>query len=151
MAVDDAQGQEPKAKKAAWTPRKMADVVDVVVNDDSFKKKLIFTNTSNATNSRIYESIIKEVQARTSERGEEFTFSITQVRNKLKKLISECKKVALTTSTISGINRFQDKYGKWFQLLYPIVKQRESCDPTQSLEPCTGLKDNGGANWSRWH
>ncbi len=107
--------------------------MDVVVNDDSFKKKLIFTNTSNATNSRIYESIIKEVQARTSERGEEFTFSITQVRNKLKKLISECKKVALTTSTASGINRFQDKYGKWFQLLYPIVKQREFCDPTQSL------------------
>ncbi len=60
----------------------------------------------------------------------------------MKKLISECKKVALTTSTASGINRFQDKYGKWFQLLYPIVKQREFCDPTQSLKPCTGLEDN---------
>ncbi len=38
VAVDDAQGQEPKAKKAAWTPRKMADVMDLVVNDDSVKK-----------------------------------------------------------------------------------------------------------------
>ncbi len=32
------RGQEPKARKAAWTTRKMADVVDLVVNDDSFKK-----------------------------------------------------------------------------------------------------------------
>ena len=142
VAVEETQGKEPKAIKAAWTPRKLADVVDVVVSDDAFKKRLIFTNTSNATNSRIYESIIKEVQARTSERGEEFIFSVTQVRNKLKKLNSVCKKVALKTSTASGISRFLDKYGKWFQILYPIVKQRESCDPTQSLEPCTGLEDN---------
>ncbi len=132
-----------KKNKACWTPRKLADVVDVVVNNESFKKKLIFTNTSNATNSRVYEGIIKEVHDRSTERGESFGFSTTQVRNKFKKLISECKKVALTTSTASGIKRFQDKFGKWFELLYPVVKQRESCDPDQSIEPCTEMTEGG--------
>eukprot|EP00794_Sanderia_malayensis_P020888 gene20888-22939_t len=132
-----------KKNKACWTPRKLADVVDVVVNNESFKKKLIFTNTSNATNSRVYEGIIKEANDRSTERGASFGFSTTQVRNKFKKLTSECKKVALTTSTASGIKRFQVKFGKWFELLYPVVKQRESCDPDQSIEPCTEMTEGG--------
>ena len=76
-----------------------------MVNDDSFKKKVIVTNTSNATNSRIYESITKEVSHLSQERDEACTLSATQVRNKLKKIICDCKKVALTTITASGIKR----------------------------------------------
>ena len=40
--------------KVKWTPRKVADMVDIVVNNEDFKIKLIFTNTPNATNGRIY-------------------------------------------------------------------------------------------------
>eukprot|EP00794_Sanderia_malayensis_P014834 gene14834-16373_t len=87
-----------KKNKACWTPRMLADVVDVVVNNESFKKKLIFTNTSNATKSRAYEGIIKEVNDRSTKRGESFGFSTTQ---------------------------------------------RESCDPGQSIEPCTEMTEGG--------
>ena len=42
-------------------------------------------------------------------RGHEVRFTVEQVRNKLKKLISECKKVALTVKTSTGVNRFQEE------------------------------------------
>ena len=49
----------------------------------------------------------------------------------------------LTTSTASRIKRFQEKYGKLFGLLYTVVKQQESCNPDQSIEPCTEKPESG--------
>ena len=55
-----------KRDKARWTPRKVADMVDIVVNNEDFKRKLIFTNTPNATNSQIYEEIINCLKERSA-------------------------------------------------------------------------------------
>ena len=62
---------------------------------------------------------------------------MNQVRNKLKKLISECKKAALTIETATGIDRFQEKkiYGPWFALLFALVKTRDSCQPERAIVP----------------
>ena len=40
----------------------MDDMVDIVVNNDYYKRKLIFTNTKNQRNGEIYERIKKELQ-----------------------------------------------------------------------------------------
>ena len=52
--------------QAKWTPRKVADMVDIVVNNEDFTRKLIFTNTPNATNGRIYEEIINRLKERSA-------------------------------------------------------------------------------------
>ena len=108
-------------------------MVDIVVNNEDFERKLIFTNTSNATNGRIHEEIIHHSKERSAD-DQEFLFSVNQMRNKFKTLVAECKHVALTVNSASGIQRIEDKYGKLFNDLYPIVKQRDSCDATQVCE-----------------
>ena len=62
------------------------------------------------------------------------------MRNKLKKLISECKKVALTIKTAKGVDRFQENknYGSWFPMLFSLVKTRDSCQPERAVEPSSG-------------
>ena len=59
------------------------------------------------------------------------------MRNKFKWCVSTCKKICPTVKTASGITRFiEDKgYGKWFNLLYPLVKTRDSCKPENACEP----------------
>ncbi|XP_028396162.1 uncharacterized protein LOC114520140 [Dendronephthya gigantea] len=39
--------------------------------------------------------------------------------------------------TATGIQRFQDEkgFGKWFDLLFPLVKTRDSCQPGMAVEP----------------
>ena len=67
------------------------------------------------------------------------------MRNKVKKLVAECKRVALTVNSADGIQRIEDKYGTWFNDLYPIVKQRDSCDGiclypiVKQRESCDGI------------
>ena len=37
----------------------------------------------------------------------------------------------------TGIERFQDEkgFGKWFNMLFPLVKTRDSCQPDLAVEP----------------
>ena len=74
------------------------------------------------------------------------------MRNKFKWCVSTCKKICLTVKTASGITRFiEDKgYAKWFNLLYALVKTRDTCKPENACEPsalgrnadCTGYGVN---------
>ena len=52
----------------------------------------------------------------------------------------ECKRVALTATTANGIERFQEKFGKWFIDLFPIVKERASYDQNQAFEPSLDIE-----------
>ncbi|PFX13700.1 hypothetical protein AWC38_SpisGene22193 [Stylophora pistillata] len=76
-------------------------------------------------------------EGKPSEIGSEFTFSVSQMRTKFKKLLRKCKGATMTIKTAIGIKRFQEKqgYGKWFQALYALVKTRDSCQPEQAHEP----------------
>ena len=69
-------------------------------------------------------------------RYESCNYSATQLRNKSKKVVWECKKAALTMKTASGIKRFQEekKYWSWFNHMFELVKTRASCPPEQAIE-----------------
>lgn len=51
--------------------------------------------------------------------------------------VATCKTICLTVKTTSGVKRLTDEkgYGKWFDLLYLIVKSRDSCQAEQAREP----------------
>ena len=93
------------------------DMVDIVVNSDYYKRKLIFRNTKNQRNGEIYGQIQKEMQQRAAKRNSKFMFSISQVRKKFKKCVNDCKNAAMTFKTATGIKRFQDSrdMGNGFQ------------------------------------
>ena len=124
-------------RKAKWCSRALDDIIDIIVSNNSYKKKLIFTNTKNQRNGELYGEILKEVKARASARGEDFHFSVNQLRCEFKKCVCLCKKAALTQKTATGIKRFQEEqgFGKWFTALFEVVKTRESCQPDLALEP----------------
>ncbi|XP_065060341.1 uncharacterized protein LOC135687663 [Rhopilema esculentum] len=111
-------------KKSSWPMDITNNLVDVICDNEYFRKKLIFTNTKTSKNGEIYLKVIKEVEKRCQARREEYKFSLVQTRNKFKKCMSECKKAALTCKSASGIKRFQEDrdYGKWFNQLLPLVK-----------------------------
>ena len=120
-------------RKGKWNENLLSDMVDIIVNSEYYRKKLIFTNTKNQKNGPIYESILQQLKTR----NESVPFSAVQLRNKFKKAIAECKKVALTIKAASGIKHFQDEknYGQWFNQLFALVKTRDSCQPEQAIEP----------------
>ena len=125
-----------KGRKATWKESYLNDMVDIIVSKEHFKKNLIFTNTKNCRNSDLYGKVLHELNLR---HDSTFPFNVDQIRNKFKKLISECKKLALTVRTATGIKRIQDDkgYGTWFDQLFPLIKSRDSCNPDLSVEPST--------------
>lgn len=137
---------KPKTgRRSQWTVDQLDDFIDIVINNENFKEKLIFQNTKFQRNSSIYEQILKKLKARCAERNEEFNFSVNQLRSKFKKLVGECKKVALTVKTASGIENFtRDRgYGVSFNNLYSLVKTRDSCNPDKAVEPSALLTAKG--------
>ena len=86
-----ANGKKKKkpGRKAKWCSRALDDIIDIIVSNSSYKKKLIFTNTKNQRNGELYGEILKEVKARASARGEDFHFSVNQLRSKFKN-VSVC-------------------------------------------------------------
>ena len=138
-------GARKKAgRKSSWKEEEVADMVDIVCNSDYYKKKIIFTNSKNSKNNDVYSKLQKDLQARLEARGQELQFTVEQVRNKLKKLISECKRVALTIKTATGVDRFQENknYGSWFPMLFSLVKTRDSCQPERAVEPSSGSSED---------
>ena len=75
-----------------------------------------------------------------------FPFSVYQLRNKFKKCISECKKIALTVKTSTGVKRVQDEkqLGSWFNQLFPLVQTRDSCNPDMAVESSSSLQLSDG-------
>ena len=126
-----------RGRKAVWNESHITDMVDIICSSEYLRKNLIFRNTTRGRNSAIYDQVLKELQERLASRGEHFSLSVSQIRNKFKKCVAECKKAALTIKTATGIKRFQEekKFGDWFQQLYSFVKTRDSCKPEMALEP----------------
>ena len=59
------------------------------------------------------------------------------MRTKFKWCVSNCKKISMTILTATGIKLIQDEigFGKWFDLLFPLIKSCDSCQPDQAVEP----------------
>ena len=76
-----AKGNKEKkpGRKAKWCPRALDELINMIVSSNTYKKKLIFTNTKNQRNGELYGEILKEVKATVSARGENFHFSVNQL------------------------------------------------------------------------
>ena len=116
----------------------------MICSSEYYKKKLIFTNTKNSKNAEIYGNVLKELSQRYEDGS--FPFSVYQLRNKFKKCISECKKIALTVKTSTGVKRIQDEkqLGSWFNQLFPLVQTRDSCKPDMAIESSSSLQLSDG-------
>ena len=69
--------------------------------------------------------------------GRKNTITHSQIRKKFKELVWECKSISLGQRTASGISRYQVEkgYAKWWIILFPLVANRESTDPSNIAEP----------------
>lgn len=143
--VDDEEEPPQQAKKKGakrgprglWKQYLVDDLVDIVITNEYYKKRLIFVNTKTQQNGKVYEKVLKELKSRSEGKGKSVPFTVGQVRTRFKKCISECKKAALTIKTATGVKRFQDEknYGVWFDRLFELVKTRDSCRPDLATEP----------------
>ena len=105
-------------RKPKWCPKALDDFIDIVVNNNVYKKKLIFINTKNQSNGSIYVQILKELKERASAWGENFSFKVSQLRTKFKKCVSICKQAALTQKTATGTSGFRKIRGLENGLLF---------------------------------
>ena len=142
--VCSSRKKKRKGRRSVWEERHINDLVDVICSSEYYKKKLIFTNTKNSKNAEIYANVLKDLGQRYEDGS--FPFSVDQLRNKFKKCISECKKIALTVKTSTGVKRVQDEkqLGAWFNQLFPLVQTRDSCNPDMAVEPSLSLQLSDG-------
>ena len=113
-------------RKAQWHDSHVADMVDVICSNDNFARKLIFTNSKNTKNNEVYCKVQKEVEKRYTG-SSNFPYSTGQMRTKFKRCIAECKTLALTIKTATGVKRIQEErgYGPWFNQLFSLVQSRQ--------------------------
>ena len=111
--------------------------MDIITSSEYYQRKLIFTNTKTQNNAVIYEKILVDLKKRADARGEVASFTVQQIRTKFKRCIGECKQAAMKIKNATGIECFQDEkgFGKWFNMLFPLVKTRDSCQPDLAVEP----------------
>lgn len=75
--VDDEEEPPQQAKKKGakrgprglWKQYLVDDLVDIVITNDYYKKKLIFVNTKTQQNGKVYEKVLKELKSRSEGKG----------------------------------------------------------------------------------
>ena len=80
------------------------DFIDIILEDDRSKEKLLFTNVKNSKNSESYEKVIKEIKERCQACNEVFEYDAKQTREKFKRCIGICKDAAMKIKTVSQSN-----------------------------------------------
>ena len=132
-----------KGRKCQWKESFVDDLVDIIVENEKYKQKLLLTNVKNAKNGQYMESVVKEIQERCTERGEEFPYDVNQTQQKFRGCVQACRAAAFKTKTTSGIKRFQESkdYGQWFNKLMLYVSKKNSCQCEQAIEPSATMND----------
>ena len=68
-----------KERRGHWKEEHIADdLIDIILNNDKYKEKLILTNANNVKNGQYYDKVIKELKEKCSERGEEVSLNVAQ-------------------------------------------------------------------------
>ena len=115
------------------------DLVDIKCSDEETKKMLICCNQKFAANNALHQKVVMELnqQIKGYEKSFPFEVTVTQTRNKFKKLISVCVAKSLTHRTATGLSRYklEKGYCKWWNELFPLVASRESSDRSNNIEP----------------
>ena len=78
-------------RKAKWSL--LDDTIDIILSSDYYKRKLIFTNVKTQKNGQVYAEVLAELKKRCKSRNENVSFTVSQLRSKFKKLVTECKRV----------------------------------------------------------
>ena len=118
-----------KGRKSQWTEHLADDLVDVILNNNKYKGKLLLSKLKNVKNGQYYHKVIVELIEGCSESGEEFSFNIAQTRQKFKRCINICKDAVMKVKVSSDIKRFQEdkELGSWFRKLLPIISSMDNC------------------------
>ena len=122
-------------RKASWPEESVNDVVDIVCENENYRRRLIFTNNKASKNLDIYKKIVALVKSRMQDRDEVFNFTPEQTRTKFKSCVAACKKASMTRKTGSGLANFMQNQPNWFKKLFPYVASRDSCNPSLAQEP----------------
>ena len=79
---------------------------------------------------------MEEINERAAADGRKNIMTHSQVRNKFKKLVCECKSISLTWWIAHKISCYhvEKSYGKWWVILFPLVGSRESAEPLNIVE-----------------
>ena len=101
-----ATGKVNSQEKVAWSNVMLHDMVDIICSNEQFKKFLIFRNQNCAANTNIFEKVAEEMNERAAADGRKNTITHSQIRNKFKKLVCECKSISSSQWTASGISRY---------------------------------------------
>ena len=91
-----------------WTEHLTDDLVDIILDNDKYKEKLLLTNVKNVKNGQYYDKVIEEVMERCSKRGEEFPLNDAQTQQKFKRCINICRYAVMKVNTSSDFKRFQE-------------------------------------------
>ena len=84
----DEEEEPPKKKKnkrAKRGPRGLCkqdhvdDLVDIIITNDYYQRKLKNTNTKNHQNGKVYEKVLKELKSRTGGKGNSVPFTVAPV------------------------------------------------------------------------
>ena len=67
------KGSKSAGKKSPWSQQQLNDFVDIIVENEEYKKKLISRNTKFQRNGELYERIKSELEERCAAR--DFSFS----------------------------------------------------------------------------
>ena len=115
--------------------------------NEATKKMLIFCNQKFAANNALYQKVVMDLNQRIKgyEKSLPFEVTVTQARNKFKKLVSECKAQSLTQRTATGLNHYKVEKGyggKWWDALFTLVASRESSDRSNNIEPSADTEAN---------
>ena len=82
----------------------MEHLVDIILENDTFKEKLFLANVKNSKNSQYYQQVMDELKDRCKQRDRIFTYDLNQTRQKIKLCVSICREAALKIKTASGIH-----------------------------------------------
>ena len=139
---DQTKKRKRKGRKCTWPEKTVDDLIDIILNNEVNKKKLILTNVKSVKNAKYYDMVITELKERYQSRGVSFDFTVNQTPQKLRRCVGMCRNAALKIKTASGIKRFQEDkdFGMWFPHLLAVVQLMDNCQPEQAIEP--GISDD---------
>ena len=122
-------------RKAIWPIEAVEEVARAICENETYRKRLIFTKNKASTSFEIYTEIVLQLKDRMQERQKALEFSPEQTRNKFKSCILACKKASMTRRNGSGIKNFMQHQPAWFQKLFAYVESKDSCNPDLTDEP----------------
>ena len=89
--VDEEEEPPQKTKKkkrvkrglrGLWEHDLVDDLVDIIITNDYYQRKLSFVNTKNKQNRKVYEKVLKELKCRAGGKGNSIPFTVAQVHTK---------------------------------------------------------------------